>query len=135
VKGILADVHMSSFVEALVHEMQTEYWADYWKQVGLALYHFEDVGLTPTSTDLEIWQCCQAEQLILITNNRNADSEDSLKIAIREHNTPASLPVMTIGNIDRFRISRKYAEKVVERLYDYLVDIDRVRGAGRLFLP
>ena len=134
-KGILADVHMGTFVEALVREMQSEYWADYWKQIGLNLYHFEDVGLTPTSTDLEIWHCCQAEQLVLITNNRNAHSEDSLEIAIRENNTPASLPVFTIGSIDRFRKNRKYAEKVVAQLYDYLESIDRVRGAGRLYLP
>jgi hypothetical protein len=73
--------------------------------------------------------------LVLITNNRNADSEDSLEVAIREHNTPNSLPVLTIGNVDRFRKSRKYAEKVVEQLYDYLEDIDSVRGAGRLYLP
>jgi hypothetical protein len=52
VKGILADVHMGAFVEALVREMQSEYWSDYWTQIGLDLYRFEDVGLTPTSTDL-----------------------------------------------------------------------------------
>lgn len=135
VKGILADVHMESYVEALVREMQSEYWVELWKYLGLTLYHFDDLGLAPTSTDVEIWQRCQAEQLCLITDNRNQDSEDSLENAIRDHNTPDSLPVFTIGKLARLRTNNTYALLVVENLYGYLLDIDRVRGAGRLYLP
>lgn len=134
-KGILADVHVSGPVENLVRAMQSEPWAEFWKHLGLALFHFDDVGLTPTSTDLEIWQRCQAEQLVLITNNRNEDSPDSLEATIRQHNTPGSLPVFTIGNLDQFRLSRAYATRVLERLYEYLLEIESVRGTGRLFLP
>jgi hypothetical protein len=32
-------------------------------------------------------------------------------------------------------VSRAYAEQVLRRLYEYLIDIDKVRGTGRLFLP
>ncbi len=134
-KGILADVHMGSYVEALVREMQSEYWAELWNYLRLTLHHFDDVGLTPTSTDLEIWQRCQAEQLILITDNRNQDSEDCLESTIRDHNTPDSLPVFTIGKLARLRKNNTYALLVVEKIYGYLLDIDRVRGAGRLYLP
>jgi hypothetical protein len=31
--------------------------------------------------------------------------------------------------------SRTYADRVVAQLLDYLLDIDRVRGTGRLYLP
>ena len=134
-KGILADVHLVSPVEDLVREMQSEPWTEFWKDLGLALFHFDDVGLTPTSTDLEIWQRCQAEQLVLIMNNRNEDAPESLEATIRQRNTPDCLPVFTIGNLDNFRLSRAYAERVLKRLYDYLLDIDCVRGTGRLFLP
>ena len=134
-KGILADVHLSGPVDDLVREMQSEPWAEFWKYLGLALFHFDDVGLTPTSTDLEIWPRCQAEQLVLVTNNRNEDSPDSLEATIRQYNTPESLPVFTIGNLDSFRLSRAYAERVLKRLYEYLLDIESVRGTGRLFLP
>jgi hypothetical protein len=51
VKGILADIHMKGPVDALVREMQAEPWAELWKDLGLHYLHFEDVGLTPTSTD------------------------------------------------------------------------------------
>jgi predicted nuclease of predicted toxin-antitoxin system len=135
VKGILADVNVIGYVEHLVRQMQTERWIDFWKALGLTLLHFADVGLTATSPDLQIWRTCQAEQLILITDNRNHDSADSLEAAIRQHNTPESLPVFTIGDLDKFSSDRVYFERVLETLYDYLMRIDTVRGVGRLYLP
>jgi hypothetical protein len=84
---------------------------------------------------LEIWQRCQAEELVLITNNRNENSADSLESAIKVFNTPRSLPVFTIANLPRFKTSGQYANAVLKQLYEYLLDIDRVRGAGRLYLP
>lgn len=122
-------------VEYLARLMQTGSWAAFWQDLGLVLRHFADVGLSLSSTDLEIWQRCQAEQLLLITDNRNADAPDSLEAVIRLHNTPQSLPVFTIADVDKLRMSRDYAERVVIRLYEYLLDIDDMRGAGRLFLP
>src|SRR6266571_650454 len=116
VKGILADIHISGPVNALVREMQAEPWAQLWKDLGLSLFHFEDVGLTATSTDWEVWQCCQAEQLIFLTNNRNQDSPDSLEATIRRHNSPGCLPIFTIGDLDKFRKSRAYAMRVLEKL-------------------
>jgi hypothetical protein len=135
VQGILADNNVIGQVAYLVQLMQAEPWGDYWKDLGLALRHFKDVGLAPTATDVEIWQRCQAEELIRITDNRNDDSPDSLTAAIRDFNTPASLPVFTIADLDKFGSSRDYEERVLMTLYDYLLRIDEVRGTGRLFLP
>jgi len=135
VKGILADVHMAGYVEALEREMQSEYWLEIWQATGLRFVPFDEVGLTQTSTDLEIWQTCQAEQLILFTNNRNEDSSDSLNSAIRNLGKPTSLPVFTIGDLDRLRNNREYAESVVERLYEYVLRIEDLLGTGRLFIP
>jgi hypothetical protein len=135
VKGILADIHLTGFVERLARQMQTQPWAEFWNELGLVLFHFADLQLTPTSTDLEIWQRCQAKDVILITNNRNSDSPDSLESTIRRHNTAHCLPVFTIADLDRFRKSRAYAERVLERFFEYLLEIDSLRGTGRLFLP
>ena len=71
----------------------------------------------------------------LITDNRNLDSEDSLEATIRRNNSPESLPVFTIADMNQFRMNSSYVERVVEVLYDYLLRIDDVRGAGRLYLP
>ena len=134
-KGILTDVHMTPEVEDLVRVMQQEPWTIFWEHLGLVLYRFKDFGLAPDAPDLEIWHCCQAEQLIFITNNRNKNAVDSLEAAIRADHMPTSLPVFTIGKLDRLQRSKAYADRVVKSLYGYLLAIDRVRGAGRLYLP
>ncbi len=102
-KGILADANMIGDVENLVAAMQREPWTLFWKHLGLDLFTFQEVGLTPTSPHTEIWRRCQAQELVLVTDNRNKDSPDSLESAIRMHNTPNSLPVFTIGKVGRFQ--------------------------------
>lgn len=134
-KGILGDINALGQVEFLVRRMRAEPWAEFWNYLGLAFKHFSDVGLSATSSDVAIWQTCQAEQLIFITDNRNHDSPDSLEATIRKYNAPDSLPVFTIADLARFQSSRSYAERVLEILYDYLLRIDTVRGTGRLYLP
>ncbi len=44
-KGILADVNTQGPVEDLIREMQGAKWVEFWTYLGLALFHFEDVGL------------------------------------------------------------------------------------------
>ena len=71
----------------------------------------------------------------MVTGNRNDDVPDSLEATIRAENLPSSLPVITIANANRVLQDRVYAEKVAESLLDYLLRIDEVRGAGRLYVP
>lgn len=132
---LLADNNAVGYVEAIVREMQSPKWADFWTLLGLALAHFPDVGLDRASSDRTIWQICQAENLLLVTDNRNQEGPDSLEATIRELNGPDNLPIFTISDLDAFRASRAYVEQVVESLYDYLIRIDDLRGTGRLYLP
>ena len=134
-KGILADNNVIGQVAYLVQLMQAQPWGEFWKELGLVLRRFDDVGLAPNATDVEIWQRCQAGELILITDNRNDESPDSLSATIRNLNTPTSLPVFTIADLDKFGSSRDYEERVLVALYDYLLRIEEVRGTGRLYLP
>jgi hypothetical protein len=135
VKGILADINVRGHVDYLIQRMQAEPWTDFWNGLGLVLRHFEDIGLTETSTDQEVWQRCQAEELVLITDNRDYDSPESLEATIRQHNTARSLPVFTIADLEKFRTQPTYRDQVLISLYDYLLRIDTVRGTGRLFIP
>jgi len=132
---LLADNDAVGYVEAIVQEMQSPKWADFWTLLGLTLVYFRDVGLDPASSDRTIWQTCQIEQLFLITNNRNHDGPDSLEATIRELNGPECLPVFTISDIDAFRASKAYVERIVDTLYDYLIRIEDLVGTGRLYLP
>jgi hypothetical protein len=54
---------------------------------------------------------------------------------IQQHNTPTSLPVFTLANEQRVLRDRLYAAAVADRLLEFLFDIDRYRGTGRLYLP
>ena len=134
-KGILADNNVRGQVEYLVALMRSEAWAEFWEDLGLVLVHFEDVGLAQRASDREVWQKCQDEQLVLITENRNHAGPESLEAIIRAHSGPASLPVFTIADIKKLNPSRAYAEMIVEKLLDYLQRIDSLRGTGRLYLP
>jgi hypothetical protein len=93
------------------------------------------VGLAANASDAAVWSFCQQEELILLTANRNEAGPDSLEAILRARNSPTSLPVFTLADPRHFEVSREYAERVAERLLEYLMDIDQFRGTGRLFLP
>jgi hypothetical protein len=135
VKGLVADANVEGHVAILLRLLGQAPWAEFWAHLNLRTPNFADLGLRPDSSDLLIWETCQREGLILITANRNQESADSLETAIRTLSTASSLPVLTLADAERIRYERTYAERVVERLIDYLLDIDKYRGAGRLYLP
>jgi hypothetical protein len=72
--------------------------------------------------------------MILLINNRNMEGVDSLEYTLREENTPASLPVLTIGDFDRIT-DRAYRERCAIRLLEIVVYLDDYLGVGRLFIP
>jgi hypothetical protein len=84
---------------------------------------------------VELWRLCQAKQILLITGNRNSTGPESLEAVIARDNTPTSLPVFTIADPRQILSSRAYAEQVVTRLLEYLLDLENFRGTGRLYLP
>lgn len=61
--------------------------------------------------------------------------KDSLEQVMREENTPTSLPVVTIGNIDRLLADPDYRNLCVNRLVDLVVDLEDYQGARRIFIP
>ncbi len=134
-KGLLADVNDVKQVRVLVMLMQEEPRAELWQHLALATPTFADVNLNLRATDAEVWLTCQAEELILITANRNNDGPDSLEATIQTHGTLQSLPIFTLADPNRVLSERSYAESVADRLLEYLYDIDNLRGAGRLYLP
>ncbi len=134
-RGILADINVQGHVDQLFGLILAEPWKLFWDSLQLQYVHFADIGLVAGSPDSLIWEKCQQESLALITNNRNEDRDDSLEAMIRTRNTPTSLPVFTIASVPRMCAGKAYADRVIERLLGYLLDIDTVRGTGRLYLP
>jgi hypothetical protein len=135
VRAILSDVNIVGQVQVLLTILESAAWREVWHHFNLPLRNFRDLGLAANVSDAVIWGVCQQEQIILLTGNRNASGPDSLENTIRTRNQPDSVPVFTLADPDEVLRSKKYAERVVERLLEYLVDIDNYRGTGRLYLP
>jgi hypothetical protein len=128
---LLIDYNMEGQAILLWDTLVAEGWLDV---LPLQMVMFADVGLAPNSTDRLVWRFAQEHEMLLITNNRSNNEEDSLEQTIREENTPTSLPVLTIGSLDRMR-ERHYREQCAERIIEIFVELDNYLGTGRIFVP
>lgn len=66
--------------------------------------------------------------------NRNMKDEDSLEQVMREENSPTSLPVLTIGKVDRL-YEPDYRERCANRIVEIVMYINDYMGASRIFIP
>lgn len=134
-QGILADVNIQGHVDFLVALMQSDSWKSLWDELNVQYLSFAQVGLDASAKDSAIWHLCQDRGYVLITSNRNQSGADSLEATLRQRTKLDSFPVLTMSAPERFHHDRAYVEKVVERVFDILLDLDAYRGAGRLYLP
>lgn len=135
VTGILADVNIQGHVDFVMDLVKSDEWIEFWQHLNLTYGSFANVGLRAEASDAEIWQLCQDEGYLLITSNRNQAGTNSLEATIRAHSAADSLPVLTLADPERVRHDRVYAGRVVISLLQTLLDIDSLRGTGRLYLP
>lgn len=104
--------------------------------VPMEMKWFHDVKLPISSNDEKVWQFCQERRYLLLTGNRtNDDKERSLEFAIRKLLTPDSLPVITIGNLQRVLPDLQYRKRCAERLAEIVHDLQDYRGTMRIFIP
>jgi hypothetical protein len=135
VRAIMADNDVKGHVNVLVRSLRSDEWRELWLSLNLMLFTFADLSLSSDASDAELWHACQEEQVVLITGNRNDDGPDSLQATIKSCNTPTSLPVFTLSEPRRVLRSGEYASRVAVKLLQHLFDIEKLRGAGRLWLP
>jgi hypothetical protein len=135
VKGIMADINIQGQVELLLLVWQSPTWRPFWDSLGLAYYRFTDFGLNAQASDALVWQACQDREVALITANRNKDGPDSLEATISTRNTPRSLPVFTLADVHRFDRETTYVARTAVRLLEHFLDIEKLRGTGRLYVP
>lgn len=100
----------------------------------LRLVTFEQVGLPINSNDRAVWRFVQANGMILLTNNRNMKEADSLEQTIRDENQPDSLPILTIGAIERLQ-GRHYRERCATRIVEIVIELENHLGRGRVYIP
>jgi len=131
----MGDADIFGHFKVLGTMLEDQSWQEIWHSLDLHCFTFEEFGLASDAPDSEVWHVCQREEVALITANRNKAGPDSLEATLRDHNNASSLPVFTISNAQRFMDSKRYAQRVVEKLLEYLLEIDAYRGTGRLYLP
>jgi hypothetical protein len=131
VTTVLVDHNIEGQAALLWGVLAAEGWLEL---VPLVLVTFADAGLAVDRSDREVWRFAQAHGMILLTDNRNMDDEDPLEFTIREEATAMSLPVLTIGRIDRMD-ERDYRRRCAERLVEIALDVERYLGGSRIFIP
>jgi hypothetical protein len=134
-QGIMADNDVLGQLQIMIRLLHGEAWRDLWLGLNLRVWTFEDLGLKTDAPDADLWHICQDHQIVLITGNRNSEGPDSLEATIKQHNNANSLPVLTLADPKALSQGGIYAGRVVETMLQYLLEIDNVRGTGRLYLP
>lgn len=127
---ILVDHDIEGQAMALWGTLAAEGWLELFP-LGLAT--FEKTGLPLDSSDRTVWRFAQAKGMLLLTNNRNMRGEDSLEQTLRDENTATSLPILTIGNVERLR-EQIYRQRCATRLIEIGLDLENFLGAGRIFI-
>lgn len=132
---IMADNNVQGHLDAICRFLQSKSWKQYWDNTQVVVVRFTDVGLEDNSSDRLVWQTCQNHDIVLLTGNRNQKGPDSLEETIQSLNQADSLPVITLGNPRRFWRDRPYGERAAIRLLEYLSELDKHRGTGRIYIP
>ena len=134
-RAIMADNDVIGQINELLNLCRSDEWREIWLSLNLTIRTFAELSLESSASDAEIWQVCQRKQIVLITGNRNKTGADSLEETIRVHGTPTSLPVLTIAAEAGPGQPHDMPTVSLNRCCNTLLDIDNVRGAGRLWLP
>lgn len=128
---ILVDHNMEGDAALLWETIIQDGWLEI---VPMQMAFFAEVNLPADSNDRVVWRFAQQHRMPLLTDNRNMKGDDSLEQTIREELTADSLPVITIGNLDRIDESH-YRQRCANRLVEIIIDLDSYLGYSRLFIP
>lgn len=130
--NFLVDHNLERYAVILLGTIASDGWLDL---IPIRFITFREIELSTDSSDRIVWQIAQENQMILLTANRNMKGEDSLEKTLREDNMPNSLPIVTIGNLNRFRSEPGYRSQCADRIIQILLDLENYRGVGRVFIP
>ena len=133
--GLLIDADLLGHRQALIGLLQAPARRELWEFLDCHLPTFEELDLPFESPDLLVWETAQRENLVLLTANRNESGPDSLGQVLRRLNGLDSLPVITLISPQRFQEDHAYANRAADRILEILFDLDKLKGAGRLWVP
>lgn len=129
--SILLDHNLAGDVVFLLSSLAKIGWLEL---IEIQFITFAEAGLAEDSSDREVWRFAQKPQMLLLTDNRNMEGDDSLEQTLRDEITGESLPVLTIGDRDRL-LEPDYRDKCATRLVEIIIDLNFYLGYSRLFMP
>lgn len=136
IRGVLADNNCEGHVRALLRIVDQDATLNaIWRDLALDLMTFEQLGLPRNANDRLILALCQEERLLLITDNRSQIDDHALGRAIAQTSDESAIPVVTIGNVQRFVRDSAYRLDAAIQLMDYLLDLETWYGTGRIYIP
>src|SRR5690349_18508417 len=83
-RGLLADVNLQGHLSYLRRLLET---LDLWPclaDLNLQLVTFADLNLPSNLDDRSLWNWCQQEHWVLLTDNRNEDGINSLEATLKD---------------------------------------------------
>ena len=108
----------------------------YVERLGIEILFFQNVGLAPASTDEQVWLFCQKNDYYLLTGNRSTKAgESSLHAVLGRLVDEKSLPVITIGDLDRVISDRTYCQACAEAIVEIILYTELYIGVPRLYVP
>jgi hypothetical protein len=128
----LVDHNLERHALILSGSISNQGWLDL---LSIRFVTLEEVALSVESDDRVVWRFAQSNQMILLTANRRMKGKNSLEQVLREENTITSLPVITLGDGERFLQNYIYPEECVNQFLEIVLYINNYMGAGRLFIP
>jgi predicted nuclease of predicted toxin-antitoxin system len=129
--NFFVDFNLDGYAVVLLGILIKRGWLDL---IDIEFVTFREVGLSKNSSDRVVWDYAQANQMMVLTANRNMKGKDSLEQVMRDSNSLDSFPIVTIGDMSRID-ETEYREQCVDRLVEIVINIDNYMGAGRLFIP
>jgi len=136
-RGLLADVNVQGEVPYLIRLLRAMdlFWM--FETLGLMFATFDDIGIPQEMDDRFLWNMCQSEGWLLLTDNRNRDGANSLGMTLADSWRNGQLPVVTISRKSRFAAEPDYAEHVAKEIADVLFGVvhGQSRDQPRIFVP
>ena len=135
--GLLADVNVQGHLPYLQRLMDGLGLLEILAESDIVLVTFPDHSLDRHMKDRDLWNYCQANDLVLLTENRNHEDNNSLNATIQDSWQPGHLPVLTLANKGKFENSELYAIRVAEDVAELLFSCfhDGVRDQPGIFVP
>lgn len=136
-RGLVTDVNIQGHLPYLRRLLLD---LDLWPilaELQIEFRSFADLRIPPDLDDRSLWNRCQEDGWVLLTENRNNDGEDSLHATLADSWRTGQLPVLTLANKAKFEHSRHYAERIARDIAELLfgIKLEEYRDQRRIFVP